>query len=88
MYRILVSETFQQQYQKLSQQNQKRIKKGLEALQEDPYKPRAKADIKQLTDTKPVKHRLRIGDYRIIYYIDKKTVKLIELFHRGRGYKQ
>jgi mRNA-degrading endonuclease RelE of RelBE toxin-antitoxin system len=31
-------------------------------------------------------HRLRIGDYRIIYHIEEKTVEVIELFHRGRGY--
>jgi mRNA-degrading endonuclease RelE of RelBE toxin-antitoxin system len=64
----------------------KRVKKGLSELGEDPLTPRSKADIKILEGTDPVKRRLRVGDYRIIYLVDKRSVKVIEIFPRGRGY--
>ena len=47
----------------------------------------AGADIKELKNTKPQKHRIRIGDYRIVYLTEKNTVKVIEIFLRGRGYQ-
>jgi mRNA interferase RelE/StbE len=66
---------------------QKRIKKGLKELEIDPINSRSGADIKQLKDTDPPKHRMRIGEYRIIYHIEDKTVKVIEIFTRSRGYR-
>jgi mRNA-degrading endonuclease RelE of RelBE toxin-antitoxin system len=44
-------------------------------------------DIKPLTATSPKKHRLRVGDYRIVYFVEEKTVRIIEVFIRGRGYE-
>ena len=49
--------------------------------------PRAKMDVKVLEGTDPLKRRLRVGDYRIIYHVEKRTVKVIEIFPRGRGYR-
>ena len=86
MYRVLVSRTFQKQFQKLDNAMKKRVRKGLTQLEEDPKTSRAKADIKVLEGTEPAKRRLRVGDYRVIYVVEKKTVKVIEIFHRGRGY--
>lgn len=86
MYKVLVSHTFQKQFQKLDSAIKKRVKKGLAQLEEDPKTSRAKADIKVLEGTEPTKRRLRVGDYRVIYMIEKKIVKVIEIFHRGRGY--
>jgi mRNA-degrading endonuclease RelE of RelBE toxin-antitoxin system len=86
MFSVTVSRTFQKQFQKLSSAMKKRVRKGLTELEEDPITPRAKADVKILEGTDPIKRRLRIGDYRIIYFIDKRTVKVIEIFPRGRGY--
>ncbi len=88
MYKVLVSRTFQKQFNSLNKSVQKRIKAGLNELEEDPKKARPNADITHLSGTKPQKHRLRVGEYRIIYLIDKKTVKIIEVFKRGRGYRE
>lgn len=88
MYRVLVSRTFLKQYGSLSKEMQKRIRKGLEEHKQDPSRSRYGADIKQLKDTDPPKHRMRIGEYRIIYRIEEKTVRLIELFTRNRGYRE
>ncbi len=86
MYTVIVSRTFQKQFNKLNSAFKKRVKKALLKLEEDPITPRAYADIKILEGTDPKKRRLRVGDYRIIYYIEKRTVKAIEIFSRGRGY--
>jgi len=66
---------------------QRRIHAGLKALMKEPFKARSSADIKPLKDTKPQKHRLRIGDYRIIYCVESDNVKVIELFKREREYR-
>ena len=86
MYKVLISETSQKQYSQLNKKLKDRMKEGLQELENDPRTPLPRVDIKPLSGTKPKKHRLRIGDYRIIYLIDKKTVKVIEVFKRGRGY--
>lgn len=86
MYSVIVSRTFQRQFHSLQKQLQKRIKDALKELEIKPTQPRSGADIKPLTSTKPQKHRLRVGDYRIIYMIEGNTVYVIEVFRRSRGY--
>ena len=88
MYKVLVSRTFQKQFNSFNKNIQKRIKVGLKELEKDPIKARPNADISPLSGTKPQKHRLRVGEYRIIFLIDKKTVRAIEVFKRGRGYRK
>ncbi|MGA1793854.1 MAG: type II toxin-antitoxin system RelE family toxin [Thermoplasmatota archaeon] len=88
MYQVLVSATFQKQFDKLPLDVRKRIRKGLNELEKDPIDPRPGADIKQLKDTDPPKHRLRIGEYRVIYLVEKNKVKVIEVFIRSRGYRE
>jgi mRNA-degrading endonuclease RelE of RelBE toxin-antitoxin system len=88
MYKVLVSRTFQKQFNSLNKSIQKRIKGGLKELEKDPKKARPNADISPLSGTKPQKYRLRVGEYRIIFLIDKKTVRVIEVFKRGRGYRK
>ncbi len=86
MYSVFVSGTFKKQFKRLEKKLQKRIKNGLKELENDPYTPRPKADIIPIKNTSPQKHRIRVGDYRIVYRIEKDVVRVIELFPRGRGY--
>lgn len=88
MYNVLVSRTFQKQYSNLPKKEQNHIKSALNYLIEDPYDPRPGADIKPLVGTDPLKYRLRVGDYRIVYCIEGKKVEVIEVFRRGRGYRK
>ena len=85
-FQVLVSRTFQGQFDKLEDAVKKRVRCALAELVVDPYKPRPKADIKVLENTNPQKYRLRVGDYRVVYVIEQKYVKVIEVFHRGKGY--
>ncbi len=87
-FNIFVSKTFQKKFHKLPKNIQNRIRKDLNKLKKDPYKSRASCDIKQLKNTNPKKHRLRSGEYRVIYIIQKKEVKIIDLIKREVGYSR
>ncbi len=88
MFQVMLSRTFQKQFKALSKDMQKRVRAGLRELEKDPFDPRPNANIKPLKDTTPQKHRLRISEYRIIYFVEGNIVKVIELFKRGRGYRK
>ena len=87
MFRVLVSRTFRKQFRELPGDMQDRVRSGLKELEKEPFRARPNADIKVLRDTKPQKYRLRIADYRIVYYVESDVVKVIEIFNRGRGYR-
>lgn len=86
MYEVLVSASFGREFRTLPKAAQRRIRAGLDALREDPAKARPGADIKRLVATDPPKHRLRIGAYRVIYVIEGRKVKVLDVFARERGY--
>ena len=85
-YTVLVSKKFQQKFQQFPNKIKNQIRNALNELQEDPYTSRPKCDVKELKDTHPKKHRLRIGEYRVIYFIEKNNVKIIDLIKREIGY--
>ena len=82
---MLVSKTFQRKFQQLQKNFQNQIRKSLKELQNGPITSRSNCDIKSLTDTRPKKYRLRVGNYRIIYLIVNKKVKVIDLIKREAG---
>ncbi len=86
MYSVMVSRTFEKQFHALENDAKSRIRKALEGLSSDPFTPRPGMDIKALTATSPKKHRLRVGNYRIVYVVQETTVRIIEVFIRGREY--
>lgn len=87
-YSVLVSKTFQRDFQQLPNEIQKHIRSSLKELQNDPYTSRSHCDIKVLKNTKPKKYRLRVGNYRIIYTIEKNEVKVVYLIKREVGYER
>jgi mRNA-degrading endonuclease RelE of RelBE toxin-antitoxin system len=87
-YHVLVSKTFQKDFYRLSVETQKQMRSALLELQNDPYTCRSHCDINILKDTKPRKYRLRVGDYRVIYCIEKNDVKVIYLMKREVGYNR
>jgi mRNA-degrading endonuclease RelE of RelBE toxin-antitoxin system len=85
-YSILVSKTFQRKFQQLQKTFKNQIRKSLKELEFDPYTSRSNCDVKLLTDTRPKKYRLRVGDFRVIYLVENKEVKIIDLIKREVGY--
>ena len=53
----------------LSAQNQKRVLNGIEKLREN-----LAGDVKHLTDVTP-EYRLRVGDYRVLFEVEKHEVE-------------
>ena len=86
-YRVTLSETAVRQLRKLEKVDRERIVRGLRALEEDPFRPRSRADIRVLEGTDPRKYRLRVGAYRAVYAVVGSEVKVLEVFARGRGYR-
>ena len=86
-FKVLISETAVKQITRLEKATGKRIKRCLSTLKEDPFKRRPGADIKKLKGfNNPSLYRLRVGNYRIIYTVNKTAVKITEIFRRGKGY--
>ena len=87
-YRVLLSQTAVSQLSLLDSKQKKRIKDALMSLDDDPFRRRSGSDIKKLvTPDEPSLYRLRIGDYRAIYFVDDHEVKVTEIIHRSKGYK-
>ncbi len=86
-FRVTLSETAARQLRKLHSEQRNRIVRGLRVLEEDPFRPRPKADIRPIEGTDPRKYRLRIGEYRAVYAVVERDVKILEVFTRGRGYR-
>lgn len=87
-YRVLLSATAVSQLGLLESRQVKMIKDRLRDLETDPFRLRPGADIKKLNlPAVPPLFRLRIGDYRAIYFITDREVRVTEIIHRSKGYK-
>lgn len=87
-FEVLLSETAVSQLDLLESKQVDRIKESLRKLKEDPFVSRSGADIKKLVSVDdPPLFRLRIGDYRAIYFVGGKEVKVTQIIHRSKGYK-
>ena len=86
-FRVTLSETAVRQLRKLPSDQRNRVVRGLRVLEEDPFRPRPRADIRTIEGTDLRKYRIRIGDYRAVYAVLGRDVKILELFTRGRGYR-
>ncbi len=87
-FRILLSQTTVSQLSLLNSKQKKRVKDALLKLEDVPFRRRSGVDIKKLvTLDEPPLFRLRIGDYRAIYFVLNDEVRVTEIIHRSKGYK-
>jgi len=87
MRQVLASDTARRQLDDLPPKERRRLVRALHALAEDPFRSRAGADIKKLVGTDPPKYRLRVGEWRAVYWVGGDEVRVVEIFRRGRGYR-
>ncbi|MGV9168446.1 MAG: type II toxin-antitoxin system RelE family toxin [Promethearchaeia archaeon] len=86
-YKVLLSETAVAQLDLLESKQKNRVKEPLRTLEEDPFRNRPRTDIKKLRyPSDPPLFRLRIGNYRAIYFVVKNEVKVTEIIHQSKGY--
>ena len=87
-FKIFLSETALSKLNSLNPKMIKRIKNGIKNLENGPFLSRSGAGIKKLVSQRdPPLFRLRIGDYRIIYFVIEKNVKVTDIIPRKKGYK-
>ena len=87
-FRILLSQTAVSQLSLLNSRQKKRVKDAILKLEDVPFRRRSGVDIKKLvTQDDPPLFRLRIGDYRAIYFVMGSEVRVTEIIHRSKGYK-
>ena len=82
-YRVLLSQTAVSQLSLLNTKHKKRIQDALVNLEDDPFRKRSGSDIKKLiTPDEPPLFRLRIGDYRAIFFVIDSEVRVTEVIHQ------
>ena len=85
-YEVLLSETAHRQLLALPAEQRERVKSALSELEDDPYRPRPKADIKRLKEPSRSYYRQRIGDLRAIYVVKGRKVLVAKILPRSKAY--
>ncbi|MHA1674081.1 MAG: type II toxin-antitoxin system RelE family toxin [Promethearchaeota archaeon] len=83
-----MSKTSYSQLNQLDVKTKDHIIDVMKNLAENPFQSRSGVDIKKLhSPADPPLFRLRVGNYRVVYFVVKKDVKITKIFHRKKGYK-
>jgi mRNA interferase RelE/StbE len=67
--------------ERLPSQIQARILARIEEMSDD-----LKGDVKPLTNYTP-EYRLRVGDYRVLFEVEEKTIVIYRIRHRREAYR-
>lgn len=83
-YRIEIKRSAAKELEKIGKKDRDRIIEKIRSLSEDPRPPQSK----KLSGEE--KHRIRQGDYRVLYqiYDDVITVVVVRVAHRREVYKK
>jgi mRNA interferase RelE/StbE len=84
-YAVEISKAAKRQLRKLDQQAQRRVADRIDSLAENP-RP---SGVVKLTGVTPPVHRVREGQYRILYTIedDQLIVLVVRIAHRSEAYR-
>ena len=85
-YEILVSQTAAKELGALDKPLQERIKEKLRELAKDPSNTNGRLDVKQLSAKGRNYSRLRVGDYRIIFFLEGMNIKVVRIAKRSDVY--
>jgi mRNA-degrading endonuclease RelE of RelBE toxin-antitoxin system len=65
----------------------KKMRAALRKLADDPSGRSARLDVKRLrTPGEPSAFRLRMGEWRAVWLLRKRSLDVIRIFHRSEGY--
>ena len=84
--RILLTRSAEKEFESLDRSVQKRFALAIEELRHDPRRPRPGVDIRPLKGLKGM-WRLRVGDYRGIYQLERDSVTFTRFAHRSKVYQ-
>lgn len=86
--KVVLSRTAIRQLERLPREANRRIRARLRVLVDDPIRPRPGEDIRPLwSHDDPPLYRLRVGDYRVLYFLLPAEVRITEIVHRSQGYR-
>ncbi len=86
-FSVLVSDSARRSFYELEETERGRIKKAISQLGENPFRRRSGADIKKLAGSfDPAFYRLRVGNFRLVYAVLGKEVKITAIMRRSKGY--
>ena len=85
-FQVLLSETARKDLDAMGAKDAARIRRGLSQLATDPYRPRSGADIRKLVAVDPPLYRLRVGDWRALYFVVEDQVKVTSIRRRENAY--
>jgi len=89
-YRVLLNPRAVEEHQELPAEVAEAIKSTLHCLEEDPFNARGGCDIGPLKGVLEQNlYRLRRGDYRVIYWWDKKNAQVLveKIAPRKKAYR-
>lgn len=88
-YEVLLNPRAVDELKKLHREVAERVKEGLGRLRVNPTKARSGVDVKHLAGTSdPKLYRLRVGEYRAIFWVDEKRGEVFveKVVPRRRAY--
>ena len=82
---VMLSPDAQKYLDSLDKKRAENIKKHLKELEKDPFKPRAACDIDIVAGSgRPPMYRLRMGEFRAMYFVEDQAIFVTDLFPKKR----
>lgn len=87
-YEVLVDKRVERDLRKVPAHIQKKFFTALDLLAEDPVTARPGLDVKRLVGLPGHTYRVRLGDYRLLFALDRdgRRVLVTSVRRRGRAY--
>jgi len=84
-YTLIYNPAIRRQVKSLPEWLNERLRERIRALATDPHGPNTKTLAAKFSGM----HRLRVGDYRVIYHIDEaaKALTIVRIGHRNHVYE-
>ncbi len=87
-YTVLIDERLEKDLNDIPDNIVERLLTVLDEFEKNPFRPRPKFDVKPLKGLPGNTYRLRLGDYRVLYSVDKENrkVRITTIRHRSSVY--
>ena len=90
-FTVMLSPDAKEYLDSLDDKRARIIRKHLKELEKDPFKPRAACDIDIVAGSgRPPMCRLRMGEFRAVFFVEEQAVFVTDLFPKKRdsAYRQ
>ena len=85
-FTVMLSPDAKEYLDSLDDKRARNIRKHLKELEKDPFKPRAACDIDIVAGSgRPPMYRLRMGEFRAMYFSSKSRLSLLRISSQRRG---